>query len=85
MIRRRGKAARPARRAPDPVPAQVTHRASPSDHLILQHDLKCHCGQRAFTWMRCRVRRCLVATCGGHKMTITQEREAHEATHKEQR
>jgi hypothetical protein len=39
--------------------------------------LRCKCGERANRFVLCRRCKKTVATCGGHQMTIEQERDAH--------
>lgn len=48
-------------------------------HLALLKGLTCACGAPANAWMRCRKQRCVVATCGGHKLSNVATRDAHEA------
>ena len=48
-------------------------------HIILApgNGLRCSCGERAVRFVLCRRCREIVASCGGHKLTIEQERDAH--------
>jgi hypothetical protein len=45
--------------------------------LVAGKGLKCHCGQPASRFILCLHCQEIVASCGGHKLTIEQEREAH--------
>lgn len=52
--------------------------SSPSDHLVLQKDLRCAtCKEPASHWMRCKKCKGIVARCGGHAQTIVADRENH--------
>ncbi len=48
-------------------------------HIILAPGagLRCKCGEKATRFILCRRCRKTVASCGGHKLTSEQERDAH--------
>jgi len=48
-------------------------------HIILAPGtgLRCRCGEPASRFILCRSCLRIVSSCGGHKLTIDQERDAH--------
>lgn len=48
-------------------------------HIITApgRNLRCRCGEKASLFVLCLRCRGIVASCGGHKMTGQQERDAH--------
>ena len=51
-----------------------------STHIIMAPSMKlrcCHCSESASKFILCRRCKKIVATCGGHKLSIEQERDAH--------
>ena len=48
-------------------------------HIILApgKDMHCHCGDKASRFILCRVCSKIVASCGGHRLTIEEESKLH--------